>query len=141
MNIDDLTAPPIMYMIGFCILYLLIFRYIRPLGLALDKKLYKLTLGRTRLRIFGVSFISYYCCVLAIWFSMVWFLYKKGLFDIKTMAFIMMCITLVTFLVAAYNLRKSHQKDLTLFKRRSGERKAHRKSVGLKSMGSDSVDS
>jgi hypothetical protein len=43
----------------------------------------------------------------------------------------MIGITLITILVSMFNLKKSHKKDLTIFKRRSGQRKVHRKSVGL----------
>lgn len=127
MNIDNSKITAVMLLIAVFGLYFLIIKYVKPFGLAVDKKLYKLTLGRTRLRIFGVAFISYYLCVLCIWFFLVWFLFNQGLFDAKTLTLIIICITIITLLVATVNLKKSHKKDLTIFKRRRGQKKALKK--------------
>ena len=74
-NFDSKIAPEIL-MIAVFVIYVFLLRYIRPLGSALDKKMYKLTFGRTRLRIFGITFISHYLLVLFIWFLMFLFLFK-----------------------------------------------------------------
>lgn len=109
-------------MVVFCVIYLLLLRYISPLGLALDRKLYKLTIGKTRLRIFGVSFILHYLLVFFIWFSMLWFLFKKGLFDLKILVLLVISISLITLVVARINLKRYHQKNLTILKRHTRPR-------------------
>ena len=115
-NFDSKIAPEIL-MIAVFVIYVFLLRYIRPLGSALDKKMYKLTFGRTRLRIFGITFISHYLLVLFIWFLMFLFLFKKGFFDLKILALLVISISLITLVVARINLKKYHKKNLTIFKR------------------------
>ena len=115
-NFDSKIAPEIL-MIAVFVIYVFLLRYIRPLGSALDKKMYKLTFGRTRLRIFGITFISHYLLVLFIWFLMFLFLFKKGFFDLKILALVFISISLITLVVARINLKKYHKKNLTIFKR------------------------
>jgi hypothetical protein len=115
-NFDSKIAPEIL-MIAVFVIYVLLLRYIRPLGSALDKKIYKLTFGRTRLRIFGITFISHYLLVLFIWFLMFLFLFKKSFFDLKILALLVISISLITLVVARINLKKYHKKNLTIFKR------------------------
>ena len=117
MNIDDSKITVVILMIAFGIIYVLLLRYISPLGSALDKKLYKLTFGRTRLRLFGISFISHYLLVFFIWFLMLLFLFNKKFFDLKILALLVISISLITLFVARINLKKYHEKNLTIFKR------------------------
>ena len=117
MNNFDSKIAPVILMIAVFVIYVLLLRYISPLGSALDKKLYKLTFGRTRLRIFGINFISHYLLVLFIWFLMFLFLFKKGFFDLKILALLVISISLITLVVARINLKKYHKKNLTIFKR------------------------
>jgi hypothetical protein len=117
MNNFDSKIAPVILMIAVFVIYVLLLRYISPLGSALDKKLYKLTFGRTRLRIFGITFISHYLLVLFIWFLMFLFLFKKGFFDLKILALLVISISLITLVVARINLKKYHKKNLTIFKR------------------------
>jgi hypothetical protein len=117
MNNFDSKIAPVILMIAVFVIYVLLLRYISPLGSALDKKMYKLTFGRTRLRIFGITFISHYLLVLFIWFLMFLFLFKKGFFDLKILALVVISISLITLVVARINLKKYHKKNLTIFKR------------------------
>jgi hypothetical protein len=110
MNNFDSKIAPVILMIAVFVIYVLLLRYISPLGSALDKKLYKLTFGRTRLRIFGITFISHYLLVLFIWFLMFLFLFKKGFFDLKILALLVISISLITLVVARINLKKYHKK-------------------------------
>lgn len=118
MDIDGSKITTVVLMFAFFVIYALLLRYISPLGSALDKKIYKLTLGKTKLRVFGVSFISHYLLVLFTWLLMVWFLFTKDLFNLKVLLLLVISISLITLVVARINLKKYHEKELTIFKRR-----------------------
>jgi hypothetical protein len=70
MNIGNSNIVIVMLIVAALGVHILIIKYVRPFGLAVDKKLYKRIFGRTRLRKFGVNFLSYYFSVLCIWFFM-----------------------------------------------------------------------
>lgn len=119
MYLDNSNITIVLSMLAVGVIYILILMYVKPLGLAVDKKIYRLM----RIRRFGFDFISHYFKVLCIWFFMVWVLFNQGLIDLKSLIYSYICISIGTVFAATINIKKFHKKDLTILKRRRKQRK------------------
>jgi hypothetical protein len=93
--------------------------YVKPLGLAIDKKIFRFM----RIRRFGFDFISHYFKVLCMWFFMVWVLFNQEVIDLKLLTYSYICIIIGTAFAATISIKKFHKKDLTILKRRRKQRK------------------